>query len=256
MYKILSVVLFLFLLTSCASKKDILYYQNIENISLNDNQYNPVLKSDDILMIIVSSPNPEAAMPYNLTTISVPSISNNMESVGGQFRHQTYLIDKEGNIQFPNLGTIKLGGLTRTEAMNLLMEKLKFYIKDPIVTLRITNFKVTVQGEVVRPGVYNIESERITLPEALSRAGDLTIYGNRKNILIIREIDGLKTYNFVDITQPDFINSDFYYLSQNDLIVVEPNKTRMNASVVGPNISVILSTTSLLITVIALLLKY
>lgn len=255
MKKIIALVILMIVLTSCTSSKNVLYYQNIQNVSLNDNQFDPVIKSDDNLMIIISAPNPEAATPFNLTTVSIPSNSNNLEMVNGQSRIQSYLVDRNGFVQMPQLGEIKLGGLKRTEAIDLLMQKLKVYINSPIVNLRITNFKVTVQGEVARPGVFNIDSERITLPEAISKSGDMTIYGNRKNVLIIRDVDGIKTHGFVDMTDPNFINSEFYYLSQNDLVVVEPNKTRVNASVVGPNVSVILTSTSLLITVIALLLK-
>lgn len=250
-----TLIIFVVLLSSCASKKDILYYQNIQNTTLKEQQFDPIIKSDDNLMIIVSAPNPEAAAPYNLTTVSIPANINNLEMVSGQDRIQTYLVDRSGFIQMPNLGSIKVGGLTRTDVMKLLIEKLKVYIKEPIVNLRITNYKIAVQGEVARPGVFKIDSERITLPEAIAMAGEMTIYGNRKNVLIIREIDGVKTHSFIDLTNPDFINSEYYYLTQNDLVVIEPNKARMNASVVGPNISVILSSVSLLITVIALLLK-
>src|SRR5690606_36224061 len=112
------------------------------------------------------------------------------------------------------------------------------YIKDPVINLRIVNYKISVSGQVVRPGTFNIQTERITLPEAITMAGDMTIYGNRSRVLIIRENEGKKTYNFVDMTKADFINSPFYYLTQNDLVYIEPNKTKINSSAVGPNISV------------------
>lgn len=260
MIKRLSVIaVFLILLTSCASREKLAYYQDIKNLSSQNVNYEPKLKPDDLLLIFVSSPDPEAAAPFNLNTINIAGATSaglsNPENAGGQIRYQTYLIDSNGFIQFPIIGNIKLGGLSRESALEVLKTSLKKYIQEPIVNLRILNYKVTVQGEVVRPGTFNVLTERITLPEALSMAGDMTIYGKRDNVLIIREADGKKTYNFVDITKSEFINSPFYYLSQNDLIVVEPNKTRMNASVVGPNISVILSSVSLLITVIALLIK-
>ena len=116
------------------------------------------------------------------------------------------------------------------------------------------NFKYSVQGEVTAPGTYSVASERITLIEALSKAGDLTIYGKRNSILIIREIDGVKSYNRVDITTAGFINSPFYYLVQNDVVYVEPNKSRINAAAVGPNTGVIISVSSLLITLITLII--
>ncbi len=244
---------------SCASRDKLAYYQDIKNLEVSGNiTYNPILKQDDLLLILISSPVPETTKDFNLSTYVLSGTQGtnfSTDTAQGQPRYMTYLIDKNGNVQFPVIGSIKLGGLTRDEAMVVLQTTLKKYITDPIVTLRILNYKVTVQGEVARPGVYDVTTERITLPEAISRAGDMTIYGKRENVLIIREIEGKKTYNFVDMTKSNFINSEFYYLSQNDLVVVEPNKTRMNASVVGPNISVIISSLSLLITVVALLIK-
>lgn len=255
--RLLLVITLGFILFSCASRKKMAYYQDINLSETTANNYEPILKADDLLLIFVSSPDPEVAAPFNISTISIAGNSSsgvaNVENSGGQVRYQTYLIDNKGFIQFPIIGSIKLGGLTREVALETLKTKLKNYINEPIVNLRILNFKITVQGEVARPGTFNVLTERITLPEALAMAGDMTIYGKRDNVLIIREIDGKKTSNFVDLTKTDFMNSPFYYLSQNDLVVVEPNKTRMNASAVGPNISVLLSSISLLLTVIALL---
>lgn len=261
MLKRLSVIALLgILFVSCASRDKMAYYQDIKNLPSSEMiNYNPTLKADDLLLILVSSPVPETAKDFNLGTYTMSAngglANQNLDLAQGQIRHQTYLIDNKGFIQFPVIGNIKLGGLTREEALNVLNTSLKKYITDPIVNLRILNYKVTVQGEVVRPGTFSVVTERITLPEAISMAGDMTIYGKRDNVLVIREIDGKKTYNFVDMTKSEFINSPFYYLSQNDLVVVEPNKTRINASVVGPNISVIISSLSLLITVVALLVR-
>ncbi|RYY00766.1 polysaccharide export protein [bacterium] len=248
------------LFISCASRDKIAYYQDIENLPSSEmTNYNPTLKEDDLLLILVSSPVPETTKDFNLTTYNATANvglgGQNLDAAQGQVRHQTYLVDNKGFIQFPVIGSIKLGGLTREEALKVLTTSLKKYITDPIVNLRILNYKITVQGEVVRPGTFSVISERITLPEAISMAGDMTIYGKRDNVLVVREMGGKKTYNFVDMTKSEFINSPFYYLTQNDLVVVEPNKTRINASVVGPNISVIISSLSLLITVIALLIR-
>ena len=248
------------LFISCASREKIAYYQDIKNLpSSEKHSYDPILQPDDLLMIFISAPDPEVAAPFNLSTINLAgNLSTglaNVENSAGQIRYQTYLIDNNGFIQFPVIGNIKLGGLSRKMALQTIETSLKRYIQEPIVNLRILNYKVTVQGEVVRPGVFNILTERVTLPEAISMAGDMTIYGKRDNVLIIREVDGKRTYNFVDMTKSDFINSPYYYLSQNDLVVIEPNKTRINASVVGPNISVIISSLSLLITVVALLVR-
>jgi polysaccharide export outer membrane protein len=136
-----------------------------------------------------------------------------------------------------------------------MMGKLTYYIKEPRLNLRIVNFKVTVHGEVNKPGVFTISSERITLLEAIAQAGDLTIYGKRDNILVIREQNGTKTYARVDLTKADFFQSPYYYLTQNDVVYVEPNKTKINASAVGPNLTVIFTGISLLITIVALTIR-
>jgi polysaccharide export outer membrane protein len=146
-----------------------------------------------------------------------------------------------------------LAGLTRSEAIKELTQKVKPYITNPTINLRILNYKVSVIGEVIKPGSYNFSSERVTLLEALAIAGDLTIYGKRNNILIIREKNNEKTYNRVDITNSSFVNSEFYYLTQNDVIVVEPNKTRINSSSFGPNVLGIISAASIIISILILL---
>ena len=166
------------------------------------------------------------------------------------------MIDKDGYITYPVIGNIKLGGLTRNEAIDVLTKAVRTFIKDATVNLRIANFKVTVQGEVRKPGTFTIESERITLLQALSMAEDMTIYGKRSHVVVIREQDGQRTFNVVDMSSSEFMNSDFYYLAQNDVVYVEPNKTRINSSVLGLDTSTILSAISVTITVIALLLKF
>lgn len=257
--KILGISIVFLVITSCASRKKMQYYQDISSVvNAEAVTYSPVLKQDDLLLIIVSAPNPEAAKDFNLGTFEITPDGtkfNVPDQVSAQRRYQSYLIDNNGFIEFPVLGQLKLGGMTRADALTFIKEKLKPYINEPIVNLRILNFKVTVQGEVANPGIFSINTERITLPEALSMAGDLTINGKRENVLIIREIDGKKSYHFVDLTKADFINSPFYYLSQNDVIYVEPNQTKINSSVVGANISIILTSVSLLITIIALLIR-
>lgn len=246
---------FVLLFFSCAPRKELVYYQNIDRLpTAKSNTYEVTIQPDDLLLIIVSAEDPEIAAPFNLKSASVGT-ANKQDLVRGQETMQLYLVDANGTIDFPVLGKLKVGGLTRSAVLQLFQEKIGAYIKNPIVNLRIMNFKVSVQGEVVAPGTYTIDSERITLIEALSKARDLTIYGKRNNILIIREIDGVKSYNRVDITQADFINSPFYYLAQNDVVYVEPNKNRINAAAVGPNTGVIISVTSLLITIITLIIS-
>ncbi|MEZ0130972.1 polysaccharide biosynthesis/export family protein, partial [Flavobacterium sp. LBUM151] len=245
-----------FLLFSCASRKKIVYYQNIDTVTAdqNANSYEVKIQPDDLLMIIVSAEDPEIALPFNLSTISTQNDSN-LQAATGQRTIQSYLVDKSGNIEFPVLGKLQIGGLTRTQALQLLKEKISVYIKNPIINMRIMNFKISMQGEVNIPGTYSITSERVTLIEALSMAKDMTIYGKRDNILIIREVNGVKSYNRVDVTKADFINSPFYYLAQNDVVYIEPNRTKVNASAVGPNTSVIISAVSILISLSVLIFK-
>lgn len=244
-------LLVMILVSSCASRERIVYLQNPSAIdATNSKTYESRLQADDLLSIIVNSASPELTKPFNLF---MGTVQDRTDVINGQQRLQSYLIDKDGFIDFPKVGKLKLGGLTRTEAEEVIKQKLIQEITDVSISLRILNFKVSVQGEVARPGVHTIMSERITLLEALSMSGDLTVYGRRDNILIIRENDGKKTYNYVDITKADFVNSDFYYLAQNDLVYVEPNKVRVNSSAVGPNVSVVISAISVLASVVSVI---
>ena len=244
------------LLGSCASRESVVYYQNVEDVLLkesNDNKFETRLRADDLLMIIVSAEDPEAAAPFNLAN-TMTTNPNNPAGSGTMTQH-LYLVDSDGNIEFPVLGTIKVGGKSKKEAVEILSKQISQYINNPIVNMRIMNYKVTVQGEVNKPGVHTINSERLTLAEAIALSGDLTVYGKRDNILLIREIDGRRVPIRVDMTKADFMVSPYYYLNQNDIVYVEPNKTRVNSSVVGPNLSLGLSALSLLVTVIALATK-
>lgn len=241
----------LLLLVSCVAREKVLYLQ--QSAAVNSvTSYEPILQPDDVVMITVTSENPEVAAPYNLSVITV---QGSTENAAGTQRMQTYILDKEGKIEFPMLGSIVLGGLTKTEAVATLKGLLKDHINDAVINFRILNFKVTVLGEVQKPGTYSVSSERITLLEAIGMSGDLTIYGNRKNVLLIREKNGSKTTERIDLTKSDFLNSSSYYLSQNDVVYVEPNKTKINSSVIGPNLTVGISALSLIVTIIALTVK-
>jgi polysaccharide biosynthesis/export protein len=242
-------------LLSCKTQEKITYYQNIDNLSSleNSGSYETVLQPDDLLMIIVSSTDMEAALPFNLESVVTPRVNGQAEM--GQRQIQMYLVDREGNIEFPILGTLKVSGVAKTAFVEILKEKLKKYLKDPIVNIRLMNFKVSVQGEVNRPGVVNSLTERMTLPEAISLAGDLTIYGKRNNIILIRENQGKKEIKRIDITKADFINSPYYYLMQNDMIYVEPNSAKASASTFNQNMPIWVSLTSVLISLVLLFKK-
>jgi len=249
--KYLILILSAVLLTSCASEKKIIYLQNAAGATSESKaaKYENLLQPDDNLIITVTADKPELVNNYNLMYLNMRSTE--MRTLNDD-RLFTYLIDQNGEIDFPAVGKIKLAGLTRIQAEAKIKELLKDYVTEAQVLLRVLNFKVTVNGEVVRPGPQQVNGDRITIFEALSAAGDLTIYGNRQEVMVIREIDGVTTINEIDLTDANIINTPYYYLAHNDQIYVKPNKTRVNSSVVGPNITVIISAISLLIGIVAL----
>lgn len=256
MKKIKQILLVFFvglLLVSCASKQKYVYYNQIDEHSLSNLNYTTKFQTDDLLMIIVSSLDPKAAQPFNV--MSQLTVNPSSQEAGGQYQQQLYLVNNQGEIEFPVLGTLKVAGKTREEFTKELQEKISKYILDPIVNVRIVNYRITVQGEVEKPGVYKFDSEKVSLPQALSMAGDLSIYGNRTNVLIIREVNGTRIVKRVDLTKSDFMFSDFYYLKQNDIVYVEPNQVKVNSSAVGPNVSVMLSILSSVIAIVALTIR-
>jgi len=253
-FRLLSIlVIVVFILSSCATRKDLVYFQDeaVNAVMYESKPEQLVYKPDDLLTINVSAADQDAASPFNL-----PIVANNTNAIGAQSapQMQTYLIDSKGNIEFPTLGTIKMGGLTRTEATEMLKRRIAEYATDPIVNIRLANFTVTVIGEVNRPGTFTVQDERITLVEALGLAGDLTIFGERENVLLIREVDGKKRFAHIDLTSINAVNSPLYYLQQNDVIVVEPNNARVRSSTFNQNNSVLISAIGTLTTILAIFL--
>lgn len=244
----LLIVISSILLTGCASRKDIVYFQG-ESASPESiaNKYTPTIQPDDQLVITVSGRDFETTKPFNQV--------NYYYQREGDVRQQSYLVDAEGSIEFPVLGKVELGGLTRTEAIAKMKSLLSEYVIDPGVIINIINFRITVLGEVRNPGTYPLENERITILEALGLAGDLTINGVRNNVLVIRETDEKKEFYRVDLTSDSVINSPVYYLKQNDVVYVEPNKAQINSSTYSRNTSVIIAIASLIITVISVLTR-
>lgn len=208
-----------------------------------------------MLAIIVNSKDPELALPFNMPLISYQIGNQNI----GQQRLVGYLVNQDGNIDFPILGEIHVEGLTRMQVTELIKKRLieEELIKDPIVTVQFLNFKVSVIGEVGRPGTFDISGDRITLLEALSMAGDLTIYGRRDRVAVIREKDGKRSILYHDLRSSDIFQSPCYYLQQNDIVYVEPNNAKTGQSRINSNnsvgvwlsgVSVLASITSLLVT--------
>lgn len=241
-------------LNSCASRQDLIYFQDEPLTEVDSIQSNFQLKykADDLITVDVTALDFEAAMPFNLPLVT--NNSNNMLAGQGNLRMQAYLIDAEGNIEFPVLGTIKMSGLTRAEATDMLKKRLAEYIKDPIVNIRLANFTITILGEVNRPGTFTLQDERISLPEALGLAGDLTIFGKRNNVLLIREINGVKSFAKIDLTKVSVVNSPTYYLTQNDIIVVEPNRAKIKSSAYNPNTGIWVGVLGTLATLTAIII--
>lgn len=249
------VLLMILLTTSCASRKDIVYFQDEALSSALENQnanFALRYKPDDLLTIIVSAQDPLVAQPFNLQAAST---TNSVIDAQGSLKMQTYLIDSEGNIEFPVLGTLKMAGLTRSEANSFLKQKLRDYIVNPIVNIRLANFTVTVLGEVRNPGTYTIQDEKISVSQALGLAGDLTIYGKRNNVLLIREVDGEKKYSKIDLTSVNSLNAANYYLTQNDVLYIEQNNAKIRSASYNQNNGVIISAVGTLATIIAILIK-
>jgi polysaccharide export outer membrane protein len=237
-------LLLVFIVTSCGSKKDILYFQDIEHFPLltaDSAKYQLRIVPNDNLLITVTAFNPIAAEPFNSINLT-GSYTSGLEWKG-------YLVNERGEINFPVIGKVTVGNLTKAEAEKLLEEKIALYIQLPVVNIRFMNYKISILGEVNKPGVYTINDENVSLPEAIALAGDLTIYGQRRNVRIYRMENGEKKYYTVDLTSPVVFSSPYYYLQQNDIVYVEPNKARAGASTYNQSLPLIFSAISILVTV-------
>ncbi|TXD47766.1 polysaccharide biosynthesis/export family protein [Polaribacter sp. IC073] len=247
-YKIFVTTGLFFFLTSCVSSKKVLYFQDNETpISKENFQiFEPSIGPDDLLTINIATIDTEAALPFNLY--------EGMQGAGS-LKPLPYLVNKRGEIDFPVIGTIKVAGFTTDELSERIKTLLKDYLIKPTVNVKLVNFKVTVMGAVKKPGSYTISSERITIIEALGLAGDLELQGNRKTVLLVREKEGERIYVTIDLTNKKLFSSPYYYLAQNDVLYVAPNKVKINSSGVGSNTGVVISSISILITLVALLIK-
>ncbi len=245
------ILLMAFTTSSCVSNKKMLYFQDVEGVENSTvlANYEPKIQPGDMLNINVAAIDAEAALPFNLyETPVVGTYTSNLEPLA-------YLVNTDGEINFPVLGTLKVAGFTSKELTKNLSEQLASYITKPIVNIRLTNFKITVLGEVKTPGTYPVANERISIVEAIGLAGDLTIQGKRTTVTLVREVQGERKFVSIDLTNKKLFNSPYYYLAQNDVIYVEPNKTKINSSAVGSNAGLILSSISTLISLIAILTR-
>ncbi|CAM1373330.1 Polysaccharide export outer membrane protein [Tenacibaculum litopenaei] len=255
MQKVKKIVLFsvIAILSSCVPKKDIVYFQNdkIDQEKFS-NSYKTVIKPADLLQITVSSVDLEAAKPFNLPAVAYSTTTNN---IIGTPRQQEYLVDNNGNIDFPVLGSIKVGGLSRQELIQYLKKRLvPDYIKNPTIIVRISNFSVTILGDVKKPGTYTIPNERITVLQAIGLASDLNISGKR-NIQVKREEAGkIKTYD-IDLRSNTLFTSPAYYLQQNDIVYVQPNRAASQSASYNQNTGLFISIGSVLVALISVLTR-
>lgn len=244
---------FLLLICSCAGSKKVAYLQNADEISLADSKglYDARIMPKDMLTVTVSTITPEAAKPFNLT------VANTSESSSASVGIQSYLVDNDGNINFPVVGHIHVVGLTKNQCQDLIRDKVKPYLaetENPVVTVRMSSYHVTVLGEVNGPKVIPVTTEKMNILEALASAGDLTVYGKRNNVMLIREdATGEKSVHRLNLNDANLINSPYYYLQQNDIVYVQPNGVKAKGASIGPSTSLWFSFVGIVTSVASLL---
>lgn len=246
--------LVLLTLFGCNTKKELVYFQGKPTEFASTSSFNPTIKVDDLLSILIMANDEKSVALFNMPL----AIGNNLYGsyTMGAPTPPGYLVGSDGTIEFPVIGSVKLAGLTRSQAIELLKEKLSMYVVNPTISMRILNFRVTVLGEVKNPGTFTIPNERISILEALGIAGDLLITGERQNILVIRDEDGKRKEYRVDLTQESLFASPVFYLQQNDVIYVEPNRAKRSASLINAsNTGIVLSSISLILTTLILIFK-
>lgn len=226
-FAVLSV--FILLAASCVSTKKATYFNNVGDSSFNTSgvDLEPVIQNSDLLSIYVSDLNPEATLVFN--KLNLPAATTSSSGPGSISPSIGYLVNQDGNIQFPVLGNIKAAGSTKKQLVEKITKSLvdKKLLIDPIVNISFLNYRVTVLGEVGRPTVITVANEKISLLEALGLAGDLTIYARRDNVLLIREENGKKLLKRINLNSNEIFSSPYYYLKTNDVVYVEPNKTKV-----------------------------
>ncbi len=249
----LIVTFFSLLVSSCASKKNMIYVQDIDtqagrNITYTSNK----IQVNDILAIKISSLYPETAIPYNFDN----SLSTNSSFIE-TLKLQGSLVSEDGFIVLPIIGSVEARGKSTTDLEEHIKSILESgnYLKGAIVSVRILNSKITILGEVLTPGTYTITEQNVTLLQALGYAGDLKINGDRKDVLIIRDMDGTQYIKHIDLTKTDWFDSPFYFVKQNDVIVVKPNNTKIKSSGYIGNIGTVLTIASILLSTVVILTR-
>lgn len=248
-----------FLLGSCGSSKNVAYFQNADSITYEASKvlYDAKIMPKDQLTITVITTDPEASRPFNLSVSSTLGTSGQISSSYGSL--QPYLVDNQGNIEFPVIGSLHVAGLTKTECETMIKEKLSPYLSEsenPVITVSMASYRVTIIGEVSSPGVVSVPTEKMSVLEALAQRGDLTIYGRRENVMLIREdATGQKHVYRLNLNDANLINSPYYYLQQNDIIYVEPNSVKTQNSAIGSATTLWISFASTLISIASLVVN-
>ncbi|HET8809504.1 MAG TPA: polysaccharide biosynthesis/export family protein [Flavobacteriaceae bacterium] len=255
MMKRILILLLTINLVGCATKKEVLYFQDIREpgtqIPQPDSIYQyPEIQVNDILKIDITALDEESVMPFKFEKLAVQG-TRQLELL----KLEGYVVDKNGTINYPQLGQVDVAGKTTQQLQKYLEELLSVYIKDPTVKVRLLNFKISILGEVNNPGTYTLTEESITLPQALGLAGDLTIKGKRENVLIMRTVDGVRKSTAIDMTQTDWMDSPYFYLKQNDVIYVSPNGPKVASAGFIGNVGTLLSVVSILLSAVVLLAR-
>jgi polysaccharide export outer membrane protein len=247
-------------LSGCSSYKKVPYMQDPETVNAYGKEiplYDAKIMPKDLLSITVNTTDPQAAAPFNLTVQSPLNAGTTNMYTTTQPTLQQYLVNNQGEIDFPVLGKLKVGGLTKNEAESMIREKLQPYLKEtPIVTVRMANYKISVLGEVNKPGTFTVSNEKVNVLEALAMAGDMTVYGVRDNVKLIREdAQGKRQIVMLDLTKSDLVLSPYFYLQQNDILYVTPNQTKARNSDIGNTTTIAISATSILVSIASLIVN-
>ena len=247
-------------LASCQSYKKVPYLQSYESltdksykeivineVNQQDTLYDARIQPKDLLNITINTTDPQAAAPFNMPNASTTS----------QPALQQYLVDNAGEIDFPVIGRLQVGGLTKNAAENLIREQLRPYLKEiPIVTVRMSNYKISVLGEVNSPGTFTINNEKVNIFEALAMAGDMTIYGIRNNVKLIREdCNGQRNVISLNLNEQNILHSPYYYMQQNDILYIAPNKTKAKSASVSNSTTIWVSVITSLVSLASLIVN-
>lgn len=244
------------MLAGCSAYKKVPYLQGSEYLQPAAEKtplYDARIMPKDLLTITVNTSDPEACMPFNLTVATAQNTNN--KSLYSQPTLQQYLVDNSGNIDFPTLGTLHIAGMTKSEAEEMIKKELKAYLKEtPIVNVRMVNYKISVIGEVTHPGTFTISNEKVNLFEALAMAGDMTVYGQRDNVKLIREdAEGKREIIPLDLNDAEIVLSPYYYLQQNDVVYVTPNKTKAKNAGISNSTTIWFSVVGTLVSLVSLI---